>query len=467
MDFLPPDMDVIAVIDGPGARADVDEADAPSTLQALDDLGLMWETRRSWAGLAEALGYSQEEAASALLSERIVVGWRGLKNNAVLGAIKVADTGWVLVAPVPEQTARRMRDRLNAVPRRISGGHAVYSIDAGRTGMAVVRYDDEWRMVLAPTANAALLDECLTYWKAGLDESTNSDIAGRLAGEIEPGWSALVLANLEEIAGGQVVFSLRGSDDFWTVGFAARVNAKHGAPVGLLGEIGGDALLAAASAGDAWDGSSPLLLGIELEDVASSDRAGIRFDSGYAMVFREGSTESSSMTAIITGRGAGEENFAREADLAFSKMIADSGNVPAHRGLFPDAIRTHTSKGPDGSAWPGNQRRVAWCYSSDADGRSGVFSMSVGSDTTEVSRLARHGREAWSRVVDWNESDAVSVGYARPNKLVEMLDGGIDPVSLVVAQLDYATWDIRQHGDVMRGTVTMRLAPSNARLGSE
>lgn len=93
--------------------------------------------------------------------------------------------------------------------------------------------------------------------------------------------------------------------------------------------------------------------------------------------------------------------------------------------------------------------------------------MAVGSDTGATRALARHGREAWGRVADWFDPDAVSVGYARPNRLAQTMGIGSNPISLAAARIDHASWDIRQDGDMLRGSITVRLAPSNAKLGAD
>lgn len=471
---MPEGMDLVAVFNASGDNDEPRRA-LGSASGLLGDLGLMRQTLRSWTELSRTLGYSEAEAGEALLGGRIVVGWRGpaglgvndLDAGGFFGALNAADTGWLLIAPVPEPTARRISSRLDAVPRRISGGHAVYTVDSGRTGMAVVRHGETWRLIVSPTSNADLLDACLARLRAGEPDHARSEAAMGLLGDVNPGWSALMLAYPRDIEGA-IALSLRGSRGTWTMGFAGRADARHGAPVGLLGEIGGDALVAIASAGDPLEHDGSLSIGIDLigntlNQIAPPSRR-VHFDTGCALALT-GDSDGSTLTALVTARGRSDASFAQAADQAIAELIADPHNQPLYRGLFPDAVRTHTVEGSEG--WPGDRTRVAWCLGPDADDRSGVVALAIGSDARVSSATARHGREAWSRLADVVEDDAVSVGYARPARLAEALGMGGDPVSMLARQFDRVSWDIRQQAGVVRGTVTLRISPTKARLGAD
>ncbi len=492
MDLVPPGLDLIAVLNGPGRSSGLvgpipDGDHTPvsaeaATISWVRGMGLLGETARSWTALAQRLGMTETEAANSLLGGPVVIGLEGMGNGGVLGVIGAADRGWLLVSTVADSTARRLRDRLGAVPRRIASGYAVYTVDTGQTGMALVRDGEAWRIVLSPVRNATLVDRTLARFRArlgGADQAagvqppvnTNASRARSLGVPIDDdGWSAIVSVRSGTTREQPLVVVTRGAPGALTARFAARGRFRHGAPVDLLDSIGGDALLAVAMAGEPWNGSDTILLGLgpESEPIGTP----LRFPNGYAMALREPGTEGSGqLTAMINGCAATDGQFPEQTDLMMSTMIGGD-EPPAHRGLFPDAVRTHilpSGRGPRAVGWASGKTRVAWCFRAGADDGSGVVSIAIGDGGADVAGNARFGREAWERVLASRDradgSDVVTQGIARPDALIDAMGLGADPVLGLIGQIRYASWDLRQSGDVLRGEVTVRLKPVRAKLG--
>lgn len=485
MDLVPPGLDVIAVLNAPGRDAAVEggEAGEPaggrsveSTVFAwLRGMGMMGETARSWSALAARLGMNEADATRALLGGPVVIGWDGVTDGGVLGAIGAADRGWLLVGTVSDETAGRLRERLDAVPRRISSGYAVYTVDTGQTGMALVGDGSRWRMVLSPVQNAGLVDETLRRFRARVeggevDERSNAADARALGVSVDHDWTALVSVRLDQMPDAPVVFSMRSGADWFTARYAIRGRYRHGAPVDVLDAIGEGSLLAVAMAGEPWNGSDAIILSLQAEENATD--APIRFPDGFTMSLREpGVPGSGQLTAVINGRAITDDAFGEGIDRALSGMIGGE-QPPAHRGRFPDAVRTHAvpdGRGPEAAGWSGGKTRVAWCFRGGEDDRSGVVSIAIGDRDADVAGHARRGREAWTRSLAsgaWVAgADVVMRGIARPGALIDAMGMASDPFLGLVGQIEHASWDLRQSGDVLRGELNVRLKPTRARLG--
>jgi hypothetical protein len=183
-------------------------------MEVLESGGNLRETRRSWASLAAALGWTSDEAFDALLGERVTVLLRGL--DAAQGP------DWALLTEVSPESERRLRTRLAAVPRRSVGGLAVLSIEDGSCDIAVARPvrvegsagADRVAVLIGP-GGGRLFDEIAPTLLSGrsadvLETQASFDVAcvvrrpaeGEserfvmvMAGARESGWRARVLAS--------------------------------------------------------------------------------------------------------------------------------------------------------------------------------------------------------------------------------------------------------------------------------
>lgn len=464
---LPAQVDTAAAFNRPGTMLLASSPTRVAT-EAAAEAGLFRETRRAWGALAHTLGLSTDDAARTLLGGRVVIGWQGLAADGMVAAAASADARWVLIAEIDAATARQVRSRLNAVPRRIVGDRAVYSVDAGRMGMAVVEVGSTARLVLAPNGAAGLLDAVVLGQDApGVLGRMGSDALG----EVRDGWSALLVVRIpgeDHAAAGE----LRSSAEGWGLRFAARSESDEnpaGAPIGALGEVGGDAVLAVATAGAPRASGNQLDLRVRLGAVEEPGPSPeVRFESGAVMVLREthDAVGVAGLTALLVTRAQTDDRFPERLDRMVSGMIGGH-HPPEHRGAFPEAVRTHTIGEEIGEAWPGPDGQVAWCFGQDAGGPSGVVAVAVAPSGVDPSGVARKGREAWDRGASLNDPSVITTGYALPARMAGLL--GLpesSPMTALAKAVNRADWTVRRADGFVRGDIRLRFTPEAARLGA-
>jgi hypothetical protein len=463
---LPAQVDAAAAFDRPGTALLVGGPTRAAT-DAAAGAGLFRETRRAWGALAHTLGLSTEDAARTLLGGRVVIGWQGLATDGVVAAAVRADARWVLIAEIDAPTARQVRARLNAVPRRIVGDRAVYSVDAGRMGMAVIEDGAAARLVLAPNEAAGLLDAVVLGQDA---PSVLGRMGSEALGQVEDGWSALVVIRIpgeDHAAAGE----LRSSPEGWGLRFAARSEpgeSHTGAPVGVLDQVGGDAVLAVATAGAPRASGNQLDLRVRLGAVDNPGPAPeVRFESGAVVVLREtqDAVGVAGLTALMVTRARTEDRFPERLDRMVSGMIGGK-HPPEHRGAFPEAVRTHTIGEEIGEAWPGRDGQVAWCFGQDPGGPTGVVAVAVAPSGVDPSGVARKGREAWDRGASITDASVITTGYALPARMTGLL--GLpesSPMTALAKAVERADWSVRRVDGFVRGDVRLRFTPEAARLG--
>lgn len=485
---LPATVDAAAVLDRPGVRLWSDPAGI-TVRRAMSSTGLFAQTERAWSGLAGALGYTEDQAAAALLGRRVLIAWDGLSRGDGAGAAGRADTRWAVSAEVDRDTAREIRTRLRAAPRRTIQGRVVYSVDAGRTAMAVIDEGSETRVVFAPNGAAALLEALLAPSPttpttpappatppnpaANAPESMG-EAARRVLGRVDPGWAGVAafrMPGMDQPA----TLELRAAGEVWGLRLITPGDAEDlegGTPVGVLNEIGGDALFAAAFQGGPRFDGAVLDLGLRLgaDRTAEKPSGPIRHDRGTVMVLRaagrDGDSGSGVVAQMISHAGT-EGAFAETIDRTMSAMIGGE-QPPEHRGQFPEAVRTHaiSPRTPTG-AWPGPDSRVAWCMGRDAErSDAGVVSMSIAPAGIDPAGAARKGREAWQRGAHDHDPQMFTAGRARPRALAEAFGapdaGAMFALARAVERVD---WTVRLVEQTARFEVFIRFADSNSKLG--
>lgn len=515
---FPPGVDAAAVLNAPGQRLFQDPG-GRAVRAALARTGMFSQTVRAWTGLANALGYTEDEAATALLGRRVIVAWDRLITPAggaagALATVARFDTRWAVIAEVNHDTARAIRASLKAAPRRTVGGRVIYTIDAGRIAMAVTDDAEHTRVLIAPVEAASLLDALLTALRTptepagpGLtgaapenpDPTPDLGAAARsVLGEVEPGWSAVAAFRLPG-SDRPTALELRTNSGAWGLRFASDLqltgpdDQQAGAPVGVLAAAGGDALFAAAfSGGPALsEGAIDLRLsartiGSEPAEPQDTRTDPLVHDRGSVIVLHTADAGPNADTAphhrartavlqVIT-HAASDAPFAERIDRLISTAIGGD-NPPSHRGLFPDAVRSHTMPAtmmtgdPDAQTgdglWPGRGARVAWSIAPDAADRAGVVSIAIGTASVDPSGLARKGREAWERGADDFDPSVITAGRARPAALAGLL--GTDtagPLLNLARAVDRIEWTVRRTNNLTRGEVLLRLTDPAATLGA-
>lgn len=477
---LPPTVDAAAVLDRPGTRLWSEPA-GRAVRAALSATGVFSQTERAWAGLAEALGYTENQAAAALLGGRVVVAWDGLARADASpgGAAGRADTRWAVIAGVDPATARSVRERLKAAPRRTVAGRVVYTVDAGRTAMAVVDGPEGTRVVFAPVSAAGLLDALLAAEPSVPSSPAPVGEAARgTLGAVEPGWLAVAAVRLP--SGQPAAFEVRpdpGAPGALAARFATRTDSPDaqsetppGAPVGVLAEVGGDALFAAAFRGGPRFGPSEMDLGVRLGLGAhDTDDGPLRPGRGSVLVLQ--GVEPGGVAARLIAHVRSDGPFAETVDRAVSAAVGGH-NPPHHRGAFPRAVRAHDlPSDPARPGWPGPGGRAAWCFVTDGPddaiepGASGAVSVAFAPQGIDPAPLARSGREAWERA-PFDDPGVLTAGRARPRELVQRLEARTSAATDLAASVEAVTWSVRAVGSVMTGEIRLRFAEPGPRLGA-
>jgi hypothetical protein len=535
---LPGAVDAAAVLDRPADLLLTDPAGRAARM-LVARTGLFTQTQRAWAGLSEALGYTQEEATRALLGRRVVVAWAGLTGDAsdpdgasgpigpvrAFGAAARADTRWLVIAEIDRATADAVRTRLRPAPRRTLDGRVIYSIDAGRTAMALLDHDTNTpdavaltRVLIAPVQGVGLLETVLAATADRPADASNplGARARTLLGATRPGWAAIAAIRPPGSADPSVI-EFRTAGPAWGIRFAAPSDQAmtNGAPIGVLAHVADDALLAAAFAKGPRFGPGGLDLRFNLDarpnnddvDDGRDDPAGsggapldlrhgtvvallraapVPDDSGALGV--PGVSEVPAMIGQVITHAAIIDGtpFAERTDRLISDMIGGE-NPPTHRGRFPDAVRTHTiepqSKGSDAAEadWPGDHARVAWAVGPDpvepngpaqADPAqpgptAGVLSMAFGPRRTDPAQAARAGRDAWTAGRADTDPSMLAAGRARPAELIAMLNPPTSsPLLTMAASIARIEWTVRLRDGLARGEILILIQDHPTRLGS-
>lgn len=525
---LPDSVDAAAVLDRPADLLLTDPA-GRTARDLLVRTGLFAQTQRAWAGLSEALGYTQEEAARALLGRRVTVAWSGLTPAAdnpnpggPAGAAARADTRWLVIAEIDRGTAEAVRERLKPAPRRTVDGRVVYSIDTGRTAMALLDADDghtHARVLIAPNQAVALLEATISGpivppRDAPARQDARQDarqappaphpFATRppvMLGATRPGWAAIAAVRLPGTPDPGVI-ELRTTGPAWGLRFAApsQQTIANGAPIGVLSHINADAFLAAAFAEGPRFGPGGLDLQLNLasrqrptettppESDAPDDPLDAARGAVVALLPAAGHEAPGDPQAappmvgqIITHAAAADSTpFPEQADRLMSVMVGGE-HPPAHRGRFPGAVRTHTveseASGADASGadkpasvWPGEHARVAWALATDAvagSTQAGVLSIAFAPRWADPAPAALAGRHAWTAGQADADPTMLSAGWARPADLANLLarptPGALQTLAASISRIE---WTIRLRDGVARGEILLRLEQDPARLGS-
>lgn len=480
---LPPTIDAAAVIDRAGERL-WDEPSGRLIRAALSGTGLFSQTERAWAGLSNALGYTEAEAAAALLGGRVVVVWDGLSRDdgtGAIGAAARADTRWAMVAELDRDTARSVRARLKASPRRTTGGRVIYSLDAGRLVMALSDPPPDangadrarTRVVIAPERATELAGALVSPARANRNPDHGPSLgeqARAMLGNVEPGWAAVAVLRPADAAGPSVV-EFRSAGEAWGVRFALPAwsrTTRAGVPIGVLGAFREDALLAAAFA----DGPrfEPAGLSLMLSAGGDDQDRAVHTEAGSVVLIRTqpGADNKPVLISQLITHARTREPFAESMDRMVSAMLGGE-NPPDHRGAFPGAVRTHTlapSPARPARSWPGEHARVAWCLSPDGADRAGVISMAMAPAGSDPSTAARAGRDAWERLAGDHDPTMITAGLAHPPALIEaFMPEAPGPLGSMARAVERMEWTVRQREDIVRGEILLRFAPARARLG--
>lgn len=162
---LPASVEFAILLDNAAALASR-SADHPVVRLLAEDSSLD-ATRTAWSRLATRLGWTETEAAEHLLGGRLVIAVRSATDGGA--------PAWAVLGHVSADTARRLRQRLDAAPRSIVKGHAILSVERGTYELTSRRAGadrDGEIFLLGPSRRPALFDEILASWVANEPTTT-------------------------------------------------------------------------------------------------------------------------------------------------------------------------------------------------------------------------------------------------------------------------------------------------------
>ncbi len=167
---IPDDADLIIVIEHASELRTSPIGDAVSRFLA--DSKVIDALTKAWAGLADQLGLSRDDAFNRLLGQRVILISKG--------AVQGNDRLWAILSDISVDTDEKLKDKLQAAPRAIDQGHQILTIENGQyqltshlragtqANAAKVRKParpaptDRVTLILGPSAKPELFDEMLT-----------------------------------------------------------------------------------------------------------------------------------------------------------------------------------------------------------------------------------------------------------------------------------------------------------------
>ncbi len=406
VDTFPADIDLVAVVDDPSEQLLSGAGRASRTM--LGSIGMFNKTRRAWGALGDLFETDADGVVGALMSGRVVVLVDGVfdETSNPLKVMYAADTNWVVMGEVDTEVFEQLRKKLKPVPREIVDGVPIYGIESGRYSMVMLKGIDgsKSRVMLSPKSGRALLEramlavmnapaqkvESLAIPRWSFDEGWGVamrirvdawvGMLGRLgweAQEIQPEHLRCVLGTVDDEIQISVAMDYRGDVP------------SGNAPVGLLGALGDDTVIAMAAASVIRmdfieeEGLS-IMLGNSVDDgikVGTFDRS----IDGVTRLIPEGSlfvfsTQDMSMLGEQDGIGMtvlssyhADALDAESVDSLIEPLVieaSEGARRTQYNGLFPSAVRTCEL------ADEGETARVSWLTTQRTHGSELVFSFS-------------------------------------------------------------------------------------------
>lgn len=507
LDSMPADIDIAAMVENPARHLLSESGQASRSF--LGSLGLMNKTKRAWSTLGELLESDADDAVETLMSGRVVLLVDSLFENSgnPLSLMSTADTNWVVMAEVDDAAFAKLRKKLKPVPREIVAGVPVYGIEQGRYALVMINGHDGGlgRVMLSPKGGRALLERSLEAVVAQAKLNKVMLVSQGPTPHWEPGraWSLalrvradVVLPGFESehdrpATGSRHLRVLAGTTQ---TGFEVSMAIKaHGdiplgrAPVGLLGGLGDDVVLAMASSsvmrlalddeeglsiflGDAKgrpgtvlspDGSLMVLTNDDTRLLGGGDGP-----VGFTVlsVFEEGRVNALTMDELI------EPLVMQDDDVSDGRLFPrTSQSTPLmYNGKFPSAVRSQSVIDEDGKvtlvSWKTTERRG----SSDL-----IFSLADdGINTGQRVRMLDRAAGLLAAVGDSDRngtggapalSSVVMSGFVRVGGLLssmpewKLVGGGLfgdGPASATnELGLDRVRWEVVDDSGVLRGTV--------------
>ncbi len=470
----PGDIDAAMVLDRAAERVLLNDSglDIRSTFTSL---GLFAETDRAWSALAETFGINSDQAIEALFSGRVVIMWDHIDELGInpLGLLSTADTGWVLSAEVTDSFVRQVRRKIKPVPRRIHAGKPVYAIEHGRFHLAVIDAKDTARasggalMIVASKRGAQLVNRVIDSMLPDAAAPAPSRLAIQAAAmnpKLRDGWVAAAAVAVDDMIDATDIKPERqpvatmvvwAGDSGWDLSIKSDAEASssdNAAPVGLLGAVGGDALLAVANAGPISISSDSFSfdIGFMLERADPNQGQNQPTQSTGSLMLI--SDDSSPVMTVMSSVQCAPESYAQTVDAYFENALADPATAegPSFQGKFPSAIRTHLldDQTPEAAGgWLDDKVQVSWISGISQGEPQVIFAFGPkGTPTSNRVRWLNEAARKLQAIPGHATNPAIlSQGFARPQKLSPLLLGNTPGVIAgILDAVDHVRWEIRK-----------------------
>lgn len=420
-DTFPADIDFVAVMDDPSEQLLSGAGQASRTM--LGSMGMFNKTRRAWGALGRLFETDADGVVESLMSGRVVILVDGLFEDSInpLKFLYTADTNWVVMGEVDDSVFEKLRQNLKPVPREIVTGVPVYGIEAGRYWMVMLKGDEHGpaRVMLSPKGGRALLERSM---KSMLNQDQRKETpSASPRWDFDQGWGVAMRVRIDQWIEGLGRFGwepsqgrdehfrcvMGSADGGFELSFATNYHGdvpSGQAPVGLLGALDDDTVLAMAAAsifrfelneqeglsimldrtdddrsdaqgfdqsleGDTVlipDGSLFVFSEVDLMTMDSQDTMGMTVLSAYEPRTLSALLIDSVMEPLVLGQATSSETGGEPSDRS-----------TGYNGLFPGAVRTCDIQ--EDSEEPS---RVSWLTTERSDGSELILSFSeTGVDT--------------------------------------------------------------------------------------
>lgn len=504
VDTFPSEIDLVAVIDNPSEQLLSGAGRASRTM--LGSIGMFSKTRRAWGAIGELFETDADGVVGALMSGRVVVLVDGLfdETSNPLKVMYAADTNWAVMGEVETEVFDQLRKKLKPVPREIVGGVPIYGIESGRYSMVMLKgvNGSKSRVMLSPKSGRDLLERALGAVMNAPGQPVAQHAIPRWS--FDEGWGVAMRIRVDAWIGMLGRFGweaqatqpehlrcvLGSTDDGVEVSIAMdyRGDVPSGqAPVGLLGALGDDTVIAMAAASVIRmdlieEGGLSIMLGNSVDDgikVGTFDRS----VEGTTRLIPEGSLfvfSTQDMSTMDDQDGVGMtvlssyQAGAMDAELVDSVIeplvidAADGSRRTQYNGLFPKAVRTCELEDDEDQS-----SRVSWLTSQRSNGSELIFSFS--GNTVDTGARVRKLSEASAaldainsggnmggieqgteRLADGGSSVLLS-GFIRVGALLKsMADtqwmGNVE----LISDLGLVSWEVLLDDGVLRARVEFR-----------
>lgn len=472
----------------------------------LGSIGMFNKTRRAWGAIGALFETDADGVVGALMSGRVVVLVDGVfdETSNPLKVMYAADTNWAVMGEVDTEVFDQLRKKLKPVPREIVGGVPVYGIESGRYLMVMLKGVDgsKSRVMLSPKSGRDLLERALGAVMNAPAQPVARHAIPRWS--FDEGWGVAMRIRVDAWTGMLGRFGwetqttkpehlrcvLGSTDDGVEVSVAMvyRGDIPCGqAPVGLLGALGDDTVIAMAAASVIRmdlieEGGLSIMLGNSVDDrikVGTLDRS----VEGTTRLIPEGSLfvfSTQDMSTMDDQDGVGMtvlssyQAGAIDAELVDSVIeplvldATDGSRRTQYNGLFPKAVRTCELEDADDQS-----SRVSWLTSQRTSGSELIFSFSgnkvdTGARVRKLSEASaafdaiNAGRnlggieQGNDRLADGGSSVLLS-GFIRVGALLEsMADtqwmGNVE----LISDLGLVSWEVLLDDGVLRAKVEFR-----------